>query len=359
MKTLAELPKENSIGFIRLIASLSVVYGHSYSIGGFDVWWDTIKITNNQTSEARLAVDVFFILSGFLIAKSYNSCSNVIVFIWHRFLRIFPAFWVCLCIMVLVVYILTGQFEFFFIYHNFSLLTGIHNSIGDAFREGPKYFGINGALWTLPWELRAYCLVAVLGFLGLLNNRKAILLLAMILYVAFVVKILSYSGRETSPAITSGTRLLCFFSWGVVFYNYRANILLKRSVAIWGFLSLSVILFLGVFFVNYSGGLFYITAPIPLTYLVFYISSLKAFSKINSRSDISYGIYIYGTFVLTCLSYMKLNSSWVEYFTFTMVITLTLAWLSWTLVEKKCLKMKNLLDNSRVVSSKVQDQKRN
>jgi peptidoglycan/LPS O-acetylase OafA/YrhL len=110
MRTLAELPRENSIGFIRLAAAISVIYSHSYGYGEFHFWWDTIVLTNYQTSEGRLAVDIFFILSGFLIAKSYNSCNNIIVFLWHRFLRIFPAFWVCVMVMALFVYVLTGQF---------------------------------------------------------------------------------------------------------------------------------------------------------------------------------------------------------------------------------------------------------
>jgi hypothetical protein len=59
MSTLAGLSKDNSIGFIRLIASLAVIYGHSFSYGGFDYWWYTINLTNNQASEARVAVIYF------------------------------------------------------------------------------------------------------------------------------------------------------------------------------------------------------------------------------------------------------------------------------------------------------------
>jgi peptidoglycan/LPS O-acetylase OafA/YrhL len=65
----ANISNQNNIGFIRLFAAISVIYGHSLTWGGFNVPWNMIYLTNNQTSEARLAVDIFFVLSGFLITK--------------------------------------------------------------------------------------------------------------------------------------------------------------------------------------------------------------------------------------------------------------------------------------------------
>src|SRR5271166_3036519 len=49
-----------------------------------------------------IAVDAFFAVSGFLIAAS-ASRNSVPRYLWQRFLRIFPAFWVCLLVTAFLI----------------------------------------------------------------------------------------------------------------------------------------------------------------------------------------------------------------------------------------------------------------
>ena len=112
-------------------------------------------------------VPVFFVISGFLIAKSYEkNPADLAGYFWRRGLRIFPALWVCL-IFTLVVSApsdflartsclsktffawLAGQVSFFQFYNP----------------EHFRGFGIgvaNGALWTITVELQFYVFVPIL-----------------------------------------------------------------------------------------------------------------------------------------------------------------------------------------------------
>jgi peptidoglycan/LPS O-acetylase OafA/YrhL len=131
------------------------------------------------------------------------------------------------------------------------------------------------------------------------------------------------------------------FFCGSVFFLFRDQIVLNKLFAFLSALILLVAVFTGIYYVNHSGGLFYIIAPVPLTYLIFYFAEMSFFCKINSKNDLSYGLYIYGTFVLSCLAYLKLTNSWLLYFLSSLIISYFLAVFSWFLVERPCLSLKN------------------
>ena len=96
--TLGDLDfRSNSIGFLRFFFAATVVWSHAFPLGGFSE--DPLNRLNfNAPTTGFLAVGGFFVLSGFLITRSYETVGSVGRFIWHRFLRIFPAFWVCLMV---------------------------------------------------------------------------------------------------------------------------------------------------------------------------------------------------------------------------------------------------------------------
>jgi peptidoglycan/LPS O-acetylase OafA/YrhL len=71
MQSLYEINKSrvNSITFLRLLAACAVIYGHSYAVvPGFGGDW-VVKLTN-YAHAGGVAVDFFFILSGYLVCGS-------------------------------------------------------------------------------------------------------------------------------------------------------------------------------------------------------------------------------------------------------------------------------------------------
>ena len=84
--------KRNSLNFLRLILALAVVFSHSITLGLFGSEWIL-----GRTTLGTVAVYGFFGISGYLIAGSAGR-NNTGRYLWQRFLRIFPAFWVCLIV---------------------------------------------------------------------------------------------------------------------------------------------------------------------------------------------------------------------------------------------------------------------
>jgi peptidoglycan/LPS O-acetylase OafA/YrhL len=70
------------------------------------------------------------------------------------------------------------------------------------------------------------------------------------------------------------------------------------------------------------------------------------FQHVNTKNDISYGIYIYGTLILNILTAGGCNKSFWSYFGISLILTLIMAYLSWFLIEKPALRLKSLFNKT-------------
>ena len=91
-------PKKNSLGFLRLFFAFLVIFYHSYPLGGFR----QEVVFNGLAGYGEIAISSFFVISGFLITRSYQNTQSIVRFLWNRFLRIFPGFWACLIVTILI-----------------------------------------------------------------------------------------------------------------------------------------------------------------------------------------------------------------------------------------------------------------
>ena len=84
--------RNNNFDFIRFVAASLVIFSHAYRLatGRGDIE-PLVLFSGSQIWFGHLAVIIFFVISGFLIAQSYERSSNVIVYFWARALRIIPA----------------------------------------------------------------------------------------------------------------------------------------------------------------------------------------------------------------------------------------------------------------------------
>ena len=82
---MAREKRDNNFNIIRFVAAIMVMAGHMAYIGGYTLptlWGEGIQ---------ALGVKIFFLIGGFLIAKSWESDSNPVRYMTKRVFRIFPA----------------------------------------------------------------------------------------------------------------------------------------------------------------------------------------------------------------------------------------------------------------------------
>ena len=158
----SKAPREGFLDALRFFAALSVVLFHygfrGYAQGGF------LTLSFPELSPAArygyLGVQLFFMISGYVILWSING-RTASQFAVHRFIRLYPTFWLCVAITLMVEHA-THAAAFFY---------PDHLAVALNFTMVPSWFGygaIDGVYWTLAIELQFYILVALavatLGF---------------------------------------------------------------------------------------------------------------------------------------------------------------------------------------------------
>jgi hypothetical protein len=82
--------RANNFDFIRLFLAVLVIFSHSYPLGvGSEVAEPFKRLTHNQVTGGDIAVDLFFVISGFLISASYERTASVASYLKKRVLRIY------------------------------------------------------------------------------------------------------------------------------------------------------------------------------------------------------------------------------------------------------------------------------
>ena len=171
--------RDNNFNLIRILAALSVLLSHCYpllAVSSTTPWGRVI-----ETRLSDLAVNTFFIISGFLVARSFVRRPRLRPFLNARLLRLIPALFVVTSLSALVL----GPFAtslplsdylfdpevWAYIFSN-SSLDGTEFGLPGVFADNPFPSAVNGSLWTLRYEGKMYAALTALGFLGVLRPGR-------------------------------------------------------------------------------------------------------------------------------------------------------------------------------------------
>jgi peptidoglycan/LPS O-acetylase OafA/YrhL len=356
-------PNNNAFGFLRLTLAVFVIFSHSLALGGFGM--DRLEVlTKGRYHIGLLSVAMFFVLSGFLVCRSASTSRSVPRFLWHRFLRIFPGYWMCLVVCACVFAPLMAFAEFgtlmrvfsaswnssqSFMINNVGLLHlnefsigGIlfirPNSIAGVLSHNPVPGIINGSLWSLPFEVSCYLAVAALAAVGVLRRARFIVLgLFAGLWCLYAFDYVNPDGFSRCFPYFGMKQLvmLClFFSAGCVCFLYREKIPHSTAIFITSLVVLGGSLPLGVF------GLI---APVAMTYAFLWLAFALPFGRFDTKGDFSYGAYIYAFPVQQGMALLRIHEEGFGlYFTSSLLLTSVLAFLSYRLIEAPCLRWKTV-----------------
>lgn len=274
----------NHFNSIRLVAAWLVIYSHAWAITGAP-GTDHLGRWTGHTA-GGFAVDVFFTVSGFLIAASFER-NRWQDFLLARALRIFPALVACVALTVFVLGpLLTTSPSYWRDAKTWHYLWGSASLIDlqfwlpGVFDALPRT-AVNGSLWTLPIEFRLYLALFFAGLLGMLQRWRYLAgwTLAIGAACAFAWK------RAPLPEhFQNLTWVTAFFITGTLFWVWRERVRLSP----WALLPLLALT------VATRGTLAFIPCYFAtVAYGTFVLAFLPGRPWIQ-RNDLSYGIYLYG-----------------------------------------------------------------
>jgi peptidoglycan/LPS O-acetylase OafA/YrhL len=356
-------PRNNAFGFLRLTLAVLVIFSHCFHLGGFGR--DRLSaLTDGRYAIGSLSVAMFFVLSGFLICRSAAASPSVPRFLWHRFLRIFPGYWACLivcgCVFApLMAFIEFGTFTQVFaaprnspqsfmvsnagLFHlNGLSLEGVlfirPNSIAGLLNHNPVPGVLNGSLWSLPFEVSCYLIVAALAAVGVLRRASFVVLGLFAglwcLYAFDCLDPVGFAQCFPYPGMKLLVMLCLFFSAGCVCFLYREKIPHSTAIFVISLVVLGGSLPLRVF------GLI---APIAMTYAFLWVAFALPFERFDRKGDFSYGVYIYAFPVQQGMALLGIQEKGFGlYFISSLLLTLVLAFLSYRLIEAPCLRLKTV-----------------
>lgn len=337
--------RSNGIGFLRLFFAAIVLWSHAYGIGGFG--WDPIGRVDGGLIAGMLAVGGFFVLSGFLITRSYETLGSLLRFIWHRALRIFPAFWVCLVVTAFCVaplayvhergalagYFAAPESPLTYVTRNILLLIAQPNIRG-ILANVPAPFVLNGSLWTLAYEFGCYLIIGAIGVAGIVRRTPMLVAAAaLLLFCAYLGLTWRFAVRGDTVGLDVFS-LFVYFGFGSAAYLLRDRIPMTRSLAI-----LCAAVLAGTLFTK---SFLFVVIPC-VAYLTLFAAIRLPIRSFDRRMDLSYGLYIYAFPIQQLLVVYHVNAlGFAPYCLCALAIALLLASGSWFAIERPSLSMKRL-----------------
>jgi len=162
--------RNNNFKLISLCAVFLVLLSHSFPLAlGREHVLGLVPFA--KITYGSFAVDVLFIISGFLVTRAYYSKSSIKSFLWARVLRIYPGIVVAILLIVFILAPLLSSIEldqlfsqgetWRFLRKNVLLNSSIVYQIPGVFSENPYPNAVVSSIWTLPHQLKAYLYLTV------------------------------------------------------------------------------------------------------------------------------------------------------------------------------------------------------
>jgi peptidoglycan/LPS O-acetylase OafA/YrhL len=331
--------RDNNLNLMRFLAATLVIFTHAFGL--------TLRTASEpfhrmfDMGGGDIGVNVFFVLSGFLVTKSWAG-RTLPEFAWARCMRIYPGLWVS----VLVTVVLVGLFfatvpavhfwlsrdTLTYLARNFTMLPRSGAQLGLPHALPIHAATFNVSLWTLPLEIEMYLLLALLGTLAGVRARYVAILALLGCGIVLVSKLT----ESSHDMLLARGRFLYFFFAGSLAYVLRERIVLSGRVA-------AALLGVIVATVAVSGSFLVRQAVLALAmpYLLLWFAYVPAgaIRNWNRLGDYSYGLYIYAVPIQIAVLALGIGTTPATNFTVALLVALAFAVASWHLLERRALRI--------------------
>ncbi len=337
--------RQNNYDFLRVFAALCITFTHSFNLLKLNEQEFLMRLTNQNVDFSFIGLTIFFSISGYLIAKSADTSISFKNYLWKRFLRIQPLLIVVcmLSVFVLGPIFTTDSIANYFsnissytYFRNIMPLFGIQFTLPNVFTNNIAEPGINGSMWTLIVEERLYVFIGLI-FLSKQLFKKLFILLIALFNLIYIIHIGFYDKHLFDYLNGGNVYYALIFINASLFYFLKIDFT-KYSKSIMFYVLVLACLYLSSFYIIKDSIQILL---IPLLVIAF--ANIKGFTnKAGKYGDFTYGIYIFSFPVQQILISEKLiNNNPLLLFLFTLIIVLPMAYLSWHLLEKKMLRLKD------------------
>ena len=337
---MTDIPVKNNFDLIRLFLAFSVCFAHLGEVSGVSAF---LPLANYFYS--GIAVDCFFVVSGFLIFRSFHRSSSIRSYLNKRVRRIYPAY---LTVILAVAFLLPLFFSNLtenilfsniwlrYLSSNLVFLNFLQPDLPGIFSSNPLQV-INAPLWTIKVEIMFYLSVPLI-FLLLKKKRQWLplccLYAASVAYSFIFLTMHNQSGLEVYLKLEKQLpgQLSFFLSGGGLYLYYP---FFKKHWKI--LLSAAAVILIAA---SQNSNIAFPLYPISLATLVICVTLIFPYlGNWGKFGDMSYGVYIYHFPIIQIFTACSLFAArpWLGFIVLIATI-LFVSFLSYRYIERPFLK---------------------
>lgn len=326
---------KNCFDFLRFFFAANILLAHLWELSQNK----SLEFLSNF-SNSSIAVQGFFIISGFLVAKSYTNTPSLKDYFIKRAKRILPAYFVVLLISAVTLSFfssynfleyLTDLNVYKYLGWNSIFLNFMHPCLPGLF-ENNLMCAVNGALWTLKVEEGFYIILPFV-FYAINKSKKPFLILGS-LYAFSLLYWFMMDFYLNQPLLAKQLPgYLAYFVTGIFLFLNFDFVLQNKNMLF----SLSILLLIFSNFLDFQIDVFYPAAFGTIVIIAAY--NLPFLNNFGKYGDFTYGLYIYHFPIIQLFRQYDLfekRDAFLMAF-FVILITLFFAVLSWFFIEKRFL----------------------
>lgn len=291
----------------------------------------------------ELAVDGFFLISGYLVCQSMVTSKSTFSYIMKRILRIYPAFVVIWIISILIFTPLAGYGSLIahLTPHDLMRMLAKMFALSQPHVEG-VYFTqhnqtLNGSMWTIRYEFICYLIIPFIALIGL-NKKNSLCACALLIALYMFTRLTGYNLKTEFPFpldLNKLSRLSSAFLIGICYFQFRESIIWSNKLTI----ACTVLFIAFMFHPLFSElGVFIFGSYLLFNFALNYNNS--QLQKIGRENDISYGVYLYAwPFQSLVIQQYPAINPW-SLTLITIIFSSIAGYFSWIWVEKPFMGMK-------------------